>query len=605
MIVLLSPRALIIGIFLLFSTCIFRYSVSAQTPVNLNDLTAFKSPAGNWKLASKIIPDPKKGSFGWEKGEGILVNAPDRKNKGASLYTNEEFGDFDLELDFLVSKGTSSGIFILDRYLLNLADSWTDIHPKASSNGGVGPTTLDNIAKLGEVYAPRQNVSRAPGLWQHAKIIFRAPRFNASGVKTENARLLRVELNNVVVHDNIELTAPTANAIHQNEVPTAPLRFIGEGGAVAFRNIKIKRYSGIPPTLSDVEYVLYYASHETVPDFTALPEPDESAKLHVLNSSFVRKDQPFLVKYTGKVNILHEDDYIFQRETYGNGVVKINNQIVSDFKEYISKPIHLSPGIYPFEMIYSKALGWLPTSLGLTVSSPDVREFLISDETSLYRETPDPIIIKTPENTILRSFMDIPDGKRVIHNINVGHPSGLHYSYDKGNGTVYQLWRGGFIDAIPMWVSRGDGSSIPVGSRLQLGAPQQSIIKLLSEKDSISTDTTGSGFVSKGYELLQNDQVAFLFSVHGANVKDVLKVIDNGQALQRTVNVENNPGSLYVSIAKSKNIKSLSKGWYQIGDQQYFIRIDHSETIPIIRHIGEYDELIAPIRQQLSYAILY
>lgn len=584
----------------------------AQTPVSFNDLTAFTSPGSSWKLASKVITDPKKGTFSWEKGTGILVNAPDKKNKGTSLYTTEEFGDFDLEMDYMLSRGASSGIFIFDRYLLNLTDSWAEPDARASSNGGVGPHTLSNTVDLtaAEGYAPRQNVSRAPGLWQHIKIIFRAPRFDASGTKTENARLLRVELNNVVIHDNVELTGPTANAAHKNEVATAPLRLvasdeISKGGQVAFRNLTIKKYKGAPPTLTDINYVLYYAEHQTVPDFDTLPEPDERGKLHVLNSSFIRRDEQFLVKYTGKVNIFHEDDYIFQRETYGNGIVKINNKVVSDFEQYISTPVHLAPGTYPFEIIYSKALGWLPTSLGLTVSSPDVREFLISDETSLYRETPDPIVVKTPENTILRSFMDIPDGKRVIHNVNVGNPTGLHYSYDKGSGTVYQLWRGKFIDAIPMWVSRGDGSSIPLGSRLQLEVPHQSIIKLSSEKDTVSRDTTGTGFISKGYELMENDQVAFLFAVYGANVKDVLQVVDKGQALKRTVNIDNSPGNLYVRMAEAKSITRISKEWYQIDDHRYFIRIDQSETTPVIRRVGEHDQLIAPVRQQLSYAILF
>jgi hypothetical protein len=83
--------------------------------------------------------------------------------------------------------------------------------------------------------APRQNVSKAPGLWQHYKISFQAPRF-VNGVKTENARILKVELNGVVIQENIELSGPTAGSISRNEIAEDALRIQGDHGQVAFKN---------------------------------------------------------------------------------------------------------------------------------------------------------------------------------------------------------------------------------------------------------------------------------------------------------------------------------------------------------------------------------
>ncbi len=117
--------------------------------------------------------------------------------------------------------------------------------------------------------------------------------------------------------------------------------------------------------------------------------------------------------------------------------MKINNTVVSDITSYTTLPVKLESGTYPFEIIYLKPVNWLPASLGLTVSAPGVRAFLISDETSLYREYPDPILVDASSNIVHRSFMDIPDGPRVVHSANVGSPKQLHYSFDMDNGMLY------------------------------------------------------------------------------------------------------------------------------------------------------------------------
>src|SRR5690606_13191838 len=91
-------------------------------------------------------------------------------------------------------------------------------------------------------HAPRVNAARAPGLWQKLAIQFRAPRFDARGVKLENARFVRVELNGSVLHENVEVTGPTRGASLPGEAATGPLVFQGDHGPVAFRNIRYKRY---------------------------------------------------------------------------------------------------------------------------------------------------------------------------------------------------------------------------------------------------------------------------------------------------------------------------------------------------------------------------
>ena len=51
---------------------------------------------------------------------------------------------------------------------------------------------------------PRMNACKPPGEWQAFDIKFRAPRFDGSGKKIENARFLEVRYNGHVVHENVE-----------------------------------------------------------------------------------------------------------------------------------------------------------------------------------------------------------------------------------------------------------------------------------------------------------------------------------------------------------------------------------------------------------------
>jgi hypothetical protein len=88
--------------------------------------------------------------------------------------------------------------------------------------------------------APLNNASRAPGLWQHLKIKFQAPQFNAAGVKIRNALFQEVYLNGVLVQLQQEVTGPTRSSTFENEQAMGPLMFQGDHGNVAFRNIQYK-----------------------------------------------------------------------------------------------------------------------------------------------------------------------------------------------------------------------------------------------------------------------------------------------------------------------------------------------------------------------------
>jgi hypothetical protein len=81
------------------------------------------------------------------------------------------------------------------------------------------------------------NASRPPGHWQSYQIWFRAPRFDASGKKIENAKFIRVLFNGILVQENVEVDGGTRAHMEIPEAATNPLMLQGDHGPVAYRNI--------------------------------------------------------------------------------------------------------------------------------------------------------------------------------------------------------------------------------------------------------------------------------------------------------------------------------------------------------------------------------
>jgi hypothetical protein len=583
-----------------------------SSPIPLDDLSSFRDPGKSWQIVGEVTADlDKANQLNTTNGEGVLVNLPGKRNKGEDLYTEFEHGDIDLELDYMMAKGSNSGIYLQGRYELQLEDSWGVQNATSANNGGVYERWDESRPKGQEGYqgyAPRQNVSRAPGLWQHLKISFQAPRFDASGNKIENAKLLRVELNGVTIHEDLELSGPTRGTFSQEEAATAPLRLQGDHGAVAFRNMKITRYEKPRPELTDLQYAVYEGRFDEEPQYDSIPPEAEGTSV-ILTSDLSPRSKQFLIRYTGNLQVKEAGEYTFDLNVPGGaGLMRINKQEVVPLSRGNAKgTVSLPAGEMPVELLYSKYTDWVEPGLGLSVSGAGLREYLISDKEGNMGNMVDPILVDAIEKPVLRSFMDLPDGPRVTHAISVGSPGQLHYTYDLDHGILVQLWRGGFLDATPMWHQRGDGSSRPVGSVHHfVKQPELAIAQLSSEQDAWVTDTTGSSFRPKGYSLNASKQPTFRYQIYGAAVKDAIRVLENGQGIQREVSVQNPSDNLYMRLAEGSSIEEQSKGVYLVDDKAYYLRLDDAGGAkPMVRKSAGGQELIIPLRGKLNYSILF
>jgi len=582
-------------------------ATNAQSPLPLSDLSFFKSPSSNWQIAGDAHADlESKGLLIVKSGTGVLVNKPVNENTKADLCSTEEYGDADLELDYMMTKESNSGIYLQGRYEVQLLDSWGVLNSKPGDNGGIYERWDESRpeGKKGfEGYAPRQNVSKAPGLWQHLKISFRAPRF-VNGVKTDNAKMLSVELNGVLIHENVELFGSTRGAL-EGESAKGPLRLQGDHGTVAFRNIQITSYDKERPQLQNLKYTVYKGPVNKEPDYTKTTALLKGTST-VLTTNINNLPDTFIMRYTGMLRVTEPGEYNFNLfTTAGTGYLTINNQKLKMTGRRGTNSLSLPTGDMPFELVYYKTMDWGKPAFGLFVSGPGIREFAISDADNLSIEQTDPILVDAPVNTLLRSFMDIP-GMRVVHAVSVGSPEGLHYTYDMDHSTLVQIWRGGFLDATPMWHERGDGSSRPTGSRQLFGKPVLNVERLSSAGSPWKTDTTGTSFRPKGYELDEKDRPVFHYSIYGFSVRDATQVLENGQGIIREIAVLNPSGDLFVRLGESRVIEDMGNGLFLFDDKSYYLRLDETDgEKAFIRDVDDKKELLIPIKSKIKYTILY
>jgi hypothetical protein len=135
----------------------------AQAPLSLNDGEAHGDPPflleEGWKpllngkdLTGWVGQDGKPHewfttrSVRWERllsptrligipaPSGTMLNGP--QGRTANLVTAEKFGDVELYLEFMLAKGSNSGVYLQGLYEIQVFDSYGSVEPMKTSDGG-------------------------------------------------------------------------------------------------------------------------------------------------------------------------------------------------------------------------------------------------------------------------------------------------------------------------------------------------------------------------------------------------------------------------------------------------------------------------------------
>ena len=236
----------------------------------VDGVVTFK-PAGGlgiirWMDGALVLSDPTRRDYGGRlekvirksptlgarppKGAKILFDGKDHNDFPADKVTEDgllmqgvtsrtTFLDCTLHLEFMLpfepqGRGQdrgNSGCYMQGRYEVQILDSF-GLEGRNNEAGGIY-----------EVSDPMVNMCFPPMSWQTYDIDFKAPRFDASGRKTQNAKMT-VLFNGVLVQKDVEVPGPTRAAIQKESPASGPLYLQDHGHPVRFRNIWIVERDG-------------------------------------------------------------------------------------------------------------------------------------------------------------------------------------------------------------------------------------------------------------------------------------------------------------------------------------------------------------------------
>jgi hypothetical protein len=205
------------------------------------DLSAWESErAGreaNWKIIDDYMEVPKK---------------------TGGIRTKKEFGNCQLHIEWRTpigldpkitdQKRSNSGVFLMDRYEVQVLDSYTDDNYKTNRTYADG-----QAAAIYGQNPPMVNACRPAGRWQSYDISFLRPLFDENGKCIHKARIT-VFHNGVVVHNNLEIEGTTSHKIKARY--TSPhekghIRLQDHGNPICFRNIWIRELPEQPYLIKD------------------------------------------------------------------------------------------------------------------------------------------------------------------------------------------------------------------------------------------------------------------------------------------------------------------------------------------------------------------
>lgn len=171
------------------------------------------------------------GALKWDvDADGVMTVVP---GAGDVESTDRFAGDYTLHLEFMIPPTSpdreeqdrgNSGVGFNGSYELQILDSFG--HDLSGAND------------VGAIYGVADAITNAAlpaGVWQSYDVQFTAPRYDAAGNKTANARIT-ARLNGVLVQNDVEVT--TATFTFEPESPgSRPLTLQDHGHAVKFKNV--------------------------------------------------------------------------------------------------------------------------------------------------------------------------------------------------------------------------------------------------------------------------------------------------------------------------------------------------------------------------------
>ncbi|MHA8065968.1 family 16 glycoside hydrolase [Aquirufa sp. ROCK2-A2] len=598
---------------ILFFLCL-PLSIWAQQTIPLTDLSAFDQPSNNWTIEQMVKSKYSDTTFQISMGKGILVNTlrNGKYKRTDDLKFKLNHGDIHLKFDFLLPKGANSGIYLQGRYEVQLFDSWGKKKLKFGDCGGIYERWDDGRGKGNEGYegfAPRHNASRAPGLWQTIEIDFQAPRFDASGKKIQNAIFKKVVLNDVLIHENIEVSGMTRGAIFDKEAEAGPIIIQGDHGPIAFRNLWYETFDKPSVKLENIQYAYYEGKYPNLD--IAGNKPLKVGSAPKLTNKLITAKSDFLIQFDGDLIVPENDTYEFQSFWTGSGKLMIDGEVFNQGAHWYNQQVNaskiLTSGKHHLSLIFAKDFGWGNKALGLFVKRIGAHLVPLHERLSLpEQEAVSLIEVESKAEPVIQRSFAFHKGVKKSHVVHVGDPSGIHYSYNLKQAGLLQVWKGKFLDATQMWDGRGEPQTAdPMGVKVVLDAKFPIVKSHQALPDSMQT----SGLVYKGYRMVEGRPV-FLYDYLDGKVKLEDWIIPNekGNGLKRTIKfigASPDQSSFEALLGISPEVVNLDKGYLALNGMSYYVVWNGANEIILTAAQNQKEIRVAVEGNSFSYQIIW
>ncbi len=195
-------------------------------PPNIKGLIVYFSGKPEEVAQNFTLPNSTKPAS-WPVTNGSMLTT------GSSIVTKDKFMDFHLHVEFKEpympaqhgQERGNSGIGLQGRYEIQILDSYGWGEPGAGDCGAVYSQS-----------GPLVNACKPPLQWQTYDIVFHAPRFDASGKKSANARVTVIQ-NGIVVQNNTAIRGFTGLQIDKDEDKPGPILLQYHNNPMRFRNV--------------------------------------------------------------------------------------------------------------------------------------------------------------------------------------------------------------------------------------------------------------------------------------------------------------------------------------------------------------------------------
>ena len=402
--------------------------------------------------------------------------AYDLENSRSQLQSKVHYGDVKVKLAFKLATDSDLDIMLMSRYPVRLS---TQKNTSGLTQSGAIAASWDeywseNPNRLFAGSKPKTSIDLKAEQWHEFEARFRAPRFDEAHNKVDSALFLSVKINGVLVQENILVPLPAKNAAEHWESEFGPLAFdaiLGQAMIAKvqiwradYGRVKLPKKSG--GTTNELELIDHVSSGQSLfksygcAECHSVAAQDTSVKTGPnLYALFTRDIRTRWVENQEKhrYEVRADLNYLTRSVRNAEAELAIAESGVKKNQAYLPIMPRYNQETIP-EKDLSAIYAYLQT-LNNHWQQGAMEVLETTEGPAIYDPIKDPMQFVVQERVRIQRGPLTGVSGRAIH---VGHPNGIHYSFDPRNLSLSKLWQGGFLETSGELTGRG-GNGFKIG----------------------------------------------------------------------------------------------------------------------------------------------